>query len=411
MATKVTAAVIGQGYVGLPLSVAAAESGINVIGIDIEEIKVLAINSGKSPVEDISDLRLKQVLSSRRYKASSNFAEVANAQIIIICVPTPLDSDLKPDLKSLIGATNAFSPYLNNGSLVISESTSYPGTLREVIFPIVSAKLKVDLDSILFASAPERVNPGDKKWNITNTPRLVGGLTKEATDKAAEFYLNFCNSVIRTESAEVAEAAKLLENTFRLVNIALMHEMNQVLAIKGIDLNAVVDAASTKPYGYMPFRSGVGVGGHCIPVDPLYLTWWARESGTQSNIVELADKISRSMPSYVAERALSLIPAQAINKRILVLGVAYKPGLADTRETPVHELILQLKSRGAEVRWHDPLVDYWNDEKSVEITWDCDVAVLATNQPGIFIESLISKGIPVLDCTNTHKGKIGIYPL
>ena len=402
-------AVIGQGYVGLPLAIAAAESGLYVIGLDIDQKKIDSLNDFKSPVEDISDQRIKDVNHSGNYKATSDFSEVQNANVVVICVPTPLNGKLEPDLSALKGAVNSVIPYLNPETLIISESTSFPGTLRNVIMPLVKEKYKGDFNKLYFASAPERVNPGDLKWDIKNTPRLIGGIDEKSTQLANNFYKYFCAEVVLTESPEVAEAAKILENTFRLVNIALLNELNKVFSSSGIDTNAVVDAASTKPYGFMPFRSGVGIGGHCIPVDPMYLTWWARQNGDESKLVELADSVSRSQPKFVAEKAISIANSEV--QRVLVLGVAYKPGLADTRETPVLELVKYLTGLGKEVAWHDPLVNEWIGSKGVELDWPCEVAILATNQPGIDISGLIRAGIPVLDCTNTHRGKAGVISL
>ena len=402
-------AVIGQGYVGLPLSIAAAESGLEVTGIDIDQRKIDSIQAFRSPVEDISDLRIERVSTTGKFTATTDFAKVSKADVVVICVPTPLDSKLEPDLTALKGAVNSVLPYLKAETLIISESTSFPGTLRNVIMPIIKEKYSGDFSKLYFASAPERVNPGDLKWDIKNTPRLVGGVDEKSTKLANEFYSNFCSEVVLTETPEIAEAAKILENTFRLVNIALLNELNKVFSVNGIDTNAVVDAASTKPYGYMPFRSGVGIGGHCIPVDPMYLTWWARQTGSESKLVELADSVSRSMPKFVAEKAISIANSEV--KRVLILGVAYKPGVSDTRETPVLELLNHLSSLGKEVAWHDPLVAEWNGSSGVDISWDCQVAILATNQPGIDITGLLSAGVPVLDCTNTFRGKTGVVSL
>ena len=411
MSSNLRVAIVGQGYVGLPLAIAAAESGIQVSGLDINQNRVNLLNQGKSPIEDISDERLQNVLKAGKFSVSSEFTSVSDSDVVVICVPTPLDENLEPDLGALKSAVDAIAPYLQPNTLIISESTSFPGTLKDVIMPKISENYSGDIDKLFFASAPERVNPGDKKWHIKNTPRLVGGLNPESAKRAKDFYSHFCDEVIVTESAEIAEAAKIMENTFRLVNIALLNELNKVFHLKNIDTNAVVDAASTKPYGFMPFRSGVGIGGHCIPVDPMYLTWWAKQIGSQSKLVELADSVSRSMPKFVAEKALSLTNSSESQKRVLILGVAYKPGLADTRETPVLELINQLKEFGAEVNWHDPLVESWNGSNGTELDWECDVAVLATNQPGISIQSLLRRGVPILDCTNSYRGESGVISL
>lgn len=411
MGLSTPVAVVGQGYVGLPLAVTAAESGLEVIGLDIDQDRVNLINSGLSPIEDISKNRVSAVLKSGKFRITSDFSLISNCSVIVICVPTPLETNLEPDLNALKSAVNSMVPYLQAGSLIINESTSFPGTLREVIVPLVSKNYSSNIQELFFASAPERVNPGDKTWTIKNTPRLVGGLNPESSNRASDFYLNFCDTVIITESAEIAEAAKITENTFRLINIALLNELNQIFHAKNIDTNSVIDAASTKPYGYMPFRSGVGIGGHCIPVDPMYLTWWAKQNGSKSKLVELAGEISRGMPEFVARKAISLIPDQMASKKVLVLGVAYKPGLADTRETPVEQLIKKLQAYGAEVYWHDPLVQIWNGESGVNLEFECDVAIVATNQPGIKIDFFLKKAIPVLDCTNSYRGIAGVVSL
>lgn len=409
MAAELVIAIIGQGYVGLPLAIAAAESGLDVIGFDIDKNKISNINSFVSPVEDVSDERIQRVVASGKYSASYDFTEVLNANVVVICVPTPLNENLEPDLTALKGAVNSVVQYLKAETLLISESTSFPGTLRNVIMPLIEQKYDGDFSELFFASSPERVNPGDDKWDIKNTPRLVGGINMQSAQRAYHFYKSFCTDVVITESPEIAEAAKILENTFRLVNIALLNELNQIFSANGIDTNAVVDAASTKPYGYMPFRSGVGVGGHCIPVDPMYLTWWAKQNGNQSKLVELADSVSRSQPKFVAEKAITVAKSEV--NRVLIIGVAYKPGVADTRETPVSELVKYLTYLGKEVAWHDPLVTEWNGSKSVNLDWACDVAILATNQPGIDILPLLESGIPVLDCTNSYKSRPGVFSL
>ena len=258
---------------------------------------------------------------------------------------------------------------------------------------------------------PERVNPGDPVWNQKNTPRLVGAIDEESSKRALAFYESICDEIVSVSTPEVAEAAKLLENTFRLVNIALVNEFTQLCSASGINVQEVIDAASSKPYGFMPFRPGVGVGGHCIPVDPLYLTWWARQNDGRATFVESADSINHAMPKYVAHRALSMVSQDIKNPRVLILGVAYKPGVGDVRETPVSELRDHLKARGAEVAWHDPLVQAWEGSNPVDLDWACDVAILATKQPGMEVEQLITKGIQILDCTNSFSGQIGVSSL
>ena len=404
-------AIIGQGYVGLPLAMAAVDSGWVVIGVDNFEAKVVRINSGSSPVEDISDVQLQAAISKGTYMATTDFSSITKASVITICVPTPLDEKREPDLSLLRNAVSGIAPFISNETLVVSESTSYPGTLRETIIPIVDSLKPQTSSKIYFASAPERVNPGDLVWNQKNTPRLVGAIDKESKTRALAFYESICNAVVSVPSPEVAEAAKLLENTFRLVNIALINEFTQLCSANGINVHEVIDAASSKPYGFMPFKPGVGVGGHCIPVDPLYLTWWARQSGYKAEFVESADSINRAMPRYVAERALSMVDPAIKSPKVLILGVAYKPGVGDIRETPVSELRDHLISKGAIVEWHDPFVPMWVGSKPVDLTWGCDVAILATKQPGMNLSQLTTRGVLILDCTNSLKGVPGVSSL
>ena len=404
-------AIIGQGYVGLPLAMAAVDGGWSVIGVDNLEAKVAQINKGSSPVEDISDAQLQAAISLGVYKATTDFSSVSRASVITICVPTPLDEKREPDLTLLRSAATGIAPYVSNETLVVSESTSYPGTLRNIIIPIVNSLKPKDSPTLYFASAPERVNPGDPVWNQKNTPRLVGAIDEGSKKQALAFYETICDAAISVSTPEVAEAAKLLENTFRLVNIALINEFTQLCSASGVNVHEVIDAASSKPYGFMPFRPGVGVGGHCIPVDPLYLTWWARQNGGKAEFVESADSINHGMPKYVAERALDMVDASVKNPKVLILGVAYKPGVGDIRETPVSELRDHLISKGADVAWNDPLVSVWEGSNPVDLDWNCDVAILATKQPGMGFEQLIARGIQILDCTNSLTGQSGVSSL
>ena len=398
-------AIIGQGYVGLPLAMAAVDAGWVVIGVDNFEAKVAQINSGSSPVEDISDAKLQAAISKGAYTATTDFSTVTKASVITICVPTPLDDQREPDLALLRDAATGIAPYISNETLVVSESTSYPGTLREIIVPVIDS-LKLHTSSkIYFASAPERVNPGDPVWNQKNTPRLIGAINEESKIRAFAFYESICDAAVSVSTPEVAEAAKLLENT------ALINEFTQLCSVSGINVHEVIDAASSKPYGFMPFRPGVGVGGHCIPVDPLYLTWWARQNGSKAVLVESADSINHAMPKYVAERALSMVDSTVKNPKVLILGVAYKPGVGDVRETPVSELRDHLISKGAIVEWHDPLVPAWEGSQPVDLGWHCDVAILATKQPGMNLNQLTARGVLILDCTNSINGLPGVTSL
>jgi UDP-N-acetyl-D-glucosamine dehydrogenase len=404
-------AIIGQGYVGLPLAMAAVDAGWTVIGVDNFEAKVAQINVGLSPVEDVSNNQLKDAISNGFYSATTDFSKVSDASVITICVPTPLNEKREPDLTLLSSAARGIAPFVSNETLIVSESTSYPGTLREIIIPIVNSLKSNECSELYFASAPERVNPGDSIWNQKNTPRLIGAIDAKSQTRALAFYESICDAVVSVSTPEIAEAAKLLENTFRLVNIALINEFTQLCATSGISVNEVIDAASSKPYGFMPFRPGVGVGGHCIPVDPLYLTWWARQNGKKATFVESADAINHAMPRYIAERALSLVDPSIIKPKILILGVAYKPGVGDVRETPVKELRDHLKLQGVEVAWHDPLVPFWEGSTSVDINWHCHVVILASKQPGMQLDHLVGSGVQILDCTNTIKQLQGVTQL
>jgi len=401
-------AIIGQGYVGLPLAMAAVDAGWSVIGVEKSATRVDQLNAGSSPVEDISDERLAKAIAANRFIASNDPSDVSAASVVTICVPTPLNEAREPDLGLLESATRDVAPYLSSGTLLVSESTSYPGTLRDVIIPLVNSLKSIDASEIFYASAPERVNPGDPVWDQKNTPRLVGGIDQESQERALAFYSSICDSVVATSTPEIAEAAKILENTFRLVNIAMINEFTQLCSAQGINVHEVINAAATKPYGFMPFRPGVGIGGHCIPVDPLYLTWWARKGGQVASLVERSDEIANQMPIYVAERALALSKASTSTPKVLIMGVAYKPGVGDVRETPASALRAALVARGAEVAWVDPLVPLWEGTKPVTEEWNCDVAIVATNQPGLNVNSLLAKGIPVLDCTNNYGNQSGV---
>ena len=401
-------AIIGQGYVGLPLAMAAVDAGWSVIGIEKSASRVAQLNSGSSPVEDISDNRLANAIAANKFIASNDPSDVSAASVVTICVPTPLDEERNPDLELLESATRDVAPYLRNETLLVSESTSYPGTLRDVIIPLVDKLKPKETIDLFFASAPERVNPGDPVWDQKNTPRLVGGIDEESQKRALSFYNSICDSVVATSTPEIAEAAKILENTFRLVNIAMINEFTQLCSTQGINVHEVINAAATKPYGFMPFRPGVGIGGHCIPVDPLYLTWWARKGGQVASLVERSDEIANQMPIYVAERALALIKSSTDTPRVLIMGVAYKPGVGDVRETPASALRAALVARGDEVAWVDPLVPLWEGTKPAKEAWDCDVAIVATNQPGLNVKYLLTKEIPVLDCTNNYGEQAGV---
>ena len=386
--------IIGQGYVGLPLAISSAQVGYKVIGVDLNIEKVALLNNYKSPIEDISDYEIKSAITSGNYKASSERYIDPSTEIVCICVPTPLGSDHQPDLEILKAATKDVGKNLKPDMLVIIESTIQPGTTRDVVVPILEKESGLNKDQFLVAYSPERIDPMNKKFTIKNTPKLVAGLTSEAATKAKEFYSKFIDQVDVCDSLEVAETAKLLENSFRLVNISFVNELAMFCQKIGIDVNDVIKAASTKPYGFMPFYPSVGVGGHCIPVDPLYLAQAARAVGAPTRFIELADEINLAMPTYFVGRASEMLGGLK-DKKVLVIGVSYKPNVADVRETPVEALINGLKKSGAVVSWHDDLVKSWNGQASVALGSGFDLAILATPHDYLDLSSLGS--VPVLN--------------
>jgi UDP-N-acetyl-D-glucosamine dehydrogenase len=391
--------VIGQGYVGLPLALEAANSGFSVAGIDNNLAKVEELTAGRSTVEDISNEALKSAIENGNLTISANTAFEQEVEIICICVPTPLGSNHQPDLEILKAATKDVGKSLKPGMLVIIESTIQPGTTRDVVVPILEKESGLSRDQFLVAYSPERIDPMNKKFTIKNTPKLVAGLTPVAAVKAKEFYSKFIDQVDVCDSLEVAETAKLLENSFRLVNISFINELAMFCQKIGIDVNDVIKAASTKPYGFMPFYPSVGVGGHCIPVDPLYLAQAARAVGAPTRFIELADEINLGMPTYFVGRASEMLGGLK-GKKVLVIGVSYKPNVADVRETPVEALISGLKKSGAVVSWHDDLVKSWNGEGSVALGSGFDLARLAT--PHDYLDLTLLGNVPVL---NTRASK------
>ena len=386
--------VVGQGYVGLPLAIAAAEAGYVVYGVDNDKEKIESLAMGKSIVEDVSDQVVKHSISLNLYTPTTDYAVIAQSQVVLICVPTPLSEEHKPDLSVLISATKSVGINLKAGTLVIIESTIEPGTCRSVLLPILmheSGLNEVDFD---LAYSPERIDPTNKKWTINSTPKLVAGISEKALENAANFYGKFITSIIKCSSVEIAETAKLLENSFRLVNIAFIIEIAIFCKKIGIDVTEVISAASTKPYGFMAFYPSIGVGGHCIPVDPIYLANAAKKVGAPSKFIDLADQINFEAPEYFVNRASEKLGGLK-GKKILIIGVSYKPNISDTRESPVKLLISSMRQKGAEVHWHDDLVKIWNGEKSVELSNQYDLAVLATLHDYVDLTKL--GNVPVLN--------------
>ena len=377
--------IIGQGYVGLPLGVASAKAGHQVSGIEVDEKLIAKIGNGISPIVDIQDQELAEVIDSKNYGIGSSFDPITSSEVVIICVPTPLDPSHKPDNSYLFAAAEAIAVHLRPGTLVINESTVSPGTTRGLIKQTLD-KAGVDYD---LAYSPERIDPANKKWKVTNTPKLVAGLTPAASERAAAFYETFVEKVTIGSSPEVIETAKLLENSFRLINISFINEIAQFCAALKIDVREVVDAAATKPYGFMPFYPSAGVGGHCIPVDPSYLVAKAEELGAPTRFIDLANDVNRSLASYFTGIAAGILGGLQ-NKKILVVGIAYKPEVSDVRETPAAGLINELRSKGADVAWHDDLVKEWNGEKSALLSPNYDLVVLANPHSGTDLSVLTS---------------------
>ena len=393
-------AIIGQGYVGLTIAVGAAGAGHSAVGFDVNEDLVSKLNSGKSHIEGITDSQLASFVSSGLFTASTVPSVLDGSDVIVIAVPTPLDSDRNPDLSFVHAAAELINQLVKTPALVINESTSYPGTLRNEIAGRITGV------EHLFASSPERVDPGNTQWGTKNTPRLIGGLTPAAVAKARQFYESFCDSIIEVSSPEVAEAAKIFENTFRQVNIALVNEFAQISDALGISSREVIEAAATKPYGFMPFSPGPGVGGHCIPVDPSYLAHVANEVGIPATFIKRANEVNLAMPAYVVKRVVAGAGGSIAGKSVVVVGVSYKANVADTRETPAAAVIDLLRAQAANVVWHDDLVGNWRGETSAPLSAH-DIAVVVTNHDGVS-EAAINASKYVFDCTGTVAGADGI---
>ncbi len=389
-------AIVGQGYVGLPLAVAAAEAGHTIVGIDTDGARVGLLNHGTSPVSDVSSASLTAVIASGNYQASDSFSSASTVDVICVCVPTPLDSSGAPDLSLFSAAMEAVGANLGASALVIIESTISPGTTRGLASSILNSVSRHSDFELVYS--PERIDPANTKWNVKNTPKMVAGLTSEGTDRAVRFYSSFVSSVTVGSSVEVIETAKLLENSFRLVNISFVNELAVFCSKMGIDVREVIDTAATKPYGFMPFYPGAGVGGHCIPVDPSYLVAKAREIGAPMRFIDLANEVNMSMPSFFVGKAEGMLGSLS-GKKILVVGVAYKPDVSDVRETPASGLISLLRKNGAVVSWHDHLVLEWNGESSVPLASDYDLVVLVN--PHSSVDLSVLDGVPVL---NTRGG-------
>ncbi len=407
-------AVVGLGYVGLPLAVEFAKAGFPVVGIDVDGNKTDSINRGISYIPDVPTEDVAKLVEDGKLRATTDFSEIRSVDGIIICVPTPLSKTKDPDMRYIQSAAQSVARYLRPGHVISLESTTYPGTTDEFVKPILeSSGLKVGKD-IYLAFSPERIDPGNKKYQVKNTPKVVGGVDPASTEIVSYLYSHVIDKVIPVSSAKAAEMTKLLENTFRSVNIALVNEFAIMSNILGIDIWEVIEAASTKPFGFMPFYPGPGIGGHCIPIDPHYLSWKLKTLNYNARFIELASEINTNMPRYVVQRvadALNEFEKSIKGSKILVLGVAYKKDIDDTRESPALDIIKLLEEKGAEVIYNDPYVPELNfngkQRKSVDLTGELlnsvDCVVIATDHSDYDYRWLVENAKLIIDTKNATK--------
>ncbi|HEV3055437.1 MAG TPA: nucleotide sugar dehydrogenase [Solirubrobacteraceae bacterium] len=403
--------VIGLGYVGLPLVVAFAEAGERVVAVDLDSDRVARIAAGDSYIEDIPSERLAAVVAS--IEATTDYAPLTDVDAVVICVPTPLSANREPDLGPLTDASRALAAVLSRGQLVVLESTTYPGTTRERLVPLLSSGSGLTVgDGLNVAFSPERVDPGRTDYTLRNTPKVVGGMTPACLERAVDLYSRVCDHIVPVSTPEAAELTKLLENIFRSVNIALVNELAILCKRMRIDIWEVVDAAATKPYGFMPFQPGPGMGGHCLPVDPFYLAWRAREFDMSIEFIELAGKINQQMPYYcveLIERTLNNASKPIKGSRIAILGVSYKGGVGDMRESPALRIMRLLRERGAELVYHDPFVPSLDGPALSSVALDdavagADAVVLVTAHPGIDHESIARDAAVFIDLRGVTRG-------
>jgi UDP-N-acetyl-D-glucosamine dehydrogenase len=389
-------AIIGQGYVGLTISAFAGEY-FEVVGFDNNSKIVDQLNKGFSHIEGVEGSTLQKWIKAGRYRATNNSSDISDADLVVIAVPTPLTGDRKPDLGFIEAACKTVGENIKKPVLVINESTSFPGTLRNFIKPAIE-KYSTPMIEHLYAISPERVDPGRGDFNQKNTPRLFAGLTPEASAKTRAFYSRFCDELVEVSSPEVAEAAKLFENTFRQVNIALVNEFAQIAHSLGISVYETLDAANTKPYGFMKFTPSAGVGGHCIPVDPTYLAAVAEENGAPATFIRRANEVNLEMSEYIVNRIQADNYGSLHGKSVLVVGVAYKPNVADVRETAAELVIKHLRDRGAVVSWHDDVVGSWHGESSAPLS-GADIAVVITKHDVVNERDILASAPYVFDTT------------
>ena len=410
--------IVGLGYVGLPLAVAFADSGADVVGLEVDATRVADIGAGRSYIEDVPAADLARLVAAGRLRASTDETHLADREAILICLPTPLDEHRQPDLSYVLAGTQAAVRQLAPGGLLVLESTTWPGTTREVIAPLLEAQGRRIGEDCFLAFSPERVDPGNTRWGIRETPKVVGGLTPACSERARALYASVCDTVHLVSSPESAELSKIIENTFRAVNIALVNELAILAERMGIDVWEAIGAAATKPFGYMPFWPGPGLGGHCIPVDPFYLAWRARAFDLDSEFVELAGRINVNMPYYAVSRI-----GRALNRRgkplqgaaVLLLGVAYKPDVGDMRESPSLKLRELLAAQGALVSYHDPHVPRLPDgdasrELSAEVLAAADCVVIATAHAALDLALVVERADLVVDLRNAVRQRLGDGP-
>jgi UDP-N-acetyl-D-glucosamine dehydrogenase len=398
--------IVGLGYVGLPLAVAFAEAGQEVVGVDVDGRVVEALSAGRSHVEDVPDGVLAGI--RERFHPSTRYAELAKVDAVVVAVPTPLTRNREPDLQPLIASGTALAGVIQEGQLVVLESTTYPGTTRERFAPLLEESGLAAGRDFHLAFSPERIDPGRTDYTLRTTPKIVGALSEESLRRAVELYELVCDEVIPVSGPEEAELTKLLENVFRSVNIALVNELAILCDRMGIDIWEVVEAAATKPYGFMSFKPGPGMGGHCLPVDPFYLSWRAREFDMQTEFIELAGEVNQRMPYFCVERIARALNDQAKpvrGSRVAVVGVSYKPGVGDLRESPALRIMRLLREQGAEVSYHDDYVPQLPD-LGLRSEWpeDADCVVIVTAHPGLDVERLVREAALVVDFRGVTRG-------
>jgi UDP-N-acetyl-D-glucosamine dehydrogenase len=415
---KVRFGIIGQGYVGLPLAEAFALAGIRVLGFDVLEHKVASINRGESYVGDVPSESLARLVREGLIEATTDFSRLTECGAISICVPTPLSKSKDPDVSFIEAATQEIKRYLQPGQLVVLESTSYPGTTEELVQPqLEQTKLSVG-EGFYLAFSPERVDPGNAQWNVRNTPKVIGGATPECTRRAVALYSRAIQTVLPLSSMMAAEMVKLLENSFRAINIGFVNELAQMCRRLGVDVWEVIEAAKTKPFGYTPFYPGPGLGGHCIPIDPLYLSWTMSRLNYEARFIDLADTINAHMPDYVVSEVMGQLNDDSLalkSSRILLLGVAYKENIDDVRESPALDLAKLLSERGAEVLYHDPYVpqcvlngkQQQNQPLTPELLKSVTLVLIATGHSGVDYELVLKHAPRVFDARNIT-GKLGL---